>query len=119
MTAKAGEEFLKNGKPVAKKKVKITKKKRQEPVQEVRHGIGGDALRGVMQETMCRVYEEMFPGHEFRDGGDNPDLEIQEETYILGLTMVAGRDDYAPRRGLKIKEAEISGTLAYCRDHRP
>lgn len=80
--------------------------------------IGGAALRGVAEETMARVYSEMFPNMQVRNPvTDEVDLEIREEAYILGLTMVCGNNDYKPRKGLKIREHEFTW-LKLCAEHK-
>jgi hypothetical protein len=115
-------------KPVAKKKLdrkagdehtkKISEQKRPNAGYVDHKQIGGASLRGMMQETMARCYSEMFPTMTTHQAGtDEVDLEIQEEAYILGLTMVCGTDDYLPRRGLKIREKAMP-VPRYCKEHR-
>lgn len=115
-------------KPVAKKKAddktgdayteKISKSKRPSAEYVDRKQIGGASLRGMMEETMARCYGEMFPSMTTHQAGtDQVNLEIKEEAYILGLTMVCGTDDYLPRRGLKIREKEMP-TMKFCKLHK-
>lgn len=96
------------------KKVAEHKREKREPEHDSK--VGGGALRGVMSETIARVYEEIWPGISVRVG-DDPDLEIQEEAYILSLTMIVGNNEELPRKGLKIREAEISGQFNFCKEH--
>ena len=126
MSAKGAEDFMK--KPVAKKKAdRLTGDRYDEQMTRVKHprvehsdpkNVSGGVLRGVMSETMARVYEELFPTMSVRDEQGTVDIEIQEETYILGLTMICGTDDFKPRKPLKIREVEISDNARYCKEHR-
>lgn len=133
MSSNAVKKFKKGG-PVAKGKKKKreqeddealeakhaerqSKSRRKAPEYGRDAGISGGALRGVMDETMARVYEEMWPNMTTRDENDDVHYEIKEESYILALGMVTGRDEYQPRRGLKIKEAEIGDTIGFCAEH--
>lgn len=97
------------------KKVAEHKREKREPEHDSK--VGGGALRGVMSETIARVYEEIWPGIDVRAGGDEPDDEIKEEAYILGLTMIVGNNVDTPRRGLKIREDEISRNARLCKEH--
>lgn len=123
-----------SGKPVAKNKkrrseiqhdaeledklsAKVAGKVRPKAEPEHDSKIGAGALRGVMSETIARVYEEVWPGMQVRDGGEDPNDEIKEEAYILSLTMIVGNNEDTPRMGLKIREAEISGLFNFCKDH--
>lgn len=99
---------------------KLSKKVAENP-REKRHPehdsrVGGGALRGVMSETIARVYEEIWPGMSVRVS-DDPNDEIREEAYILSLTMIVGNNEDTPRMGLKIREAEISGRFSFCKEH--
>ncbi len=86
---------------------------RHKPAQRVSDNrVAGGELRGVIEATFLRVYEEMYP-----QGGLNH-TEIQEEAYITVLAMVVGRDDYTPRKGLTIREAEISDNAKFCKKHQ-
>lgn len=133
MTAEAVKEFQK---PVAKKKVKQRERrdddqladKHSKHVGERRRPSGSIELdrkhaspvetRGVMQETMARVYEEMWPSMTVRNEFGDVDIEIQEETYILSLAMFVGTPHYMPRRGLKIREDDdASSNINFCADH--
>lgn len=93
-----------------------TKKPKHDDVDP--RAVGGGALRGVMQETFARVYEEIWPGMETRDHKGDVDIEIKEEVYILCLTMKVGNDEDKPRRGLKMREVEDLGdTAPLCKEH--
>lgn len=127
LSAKDASNF-KSGKPVAKKKAdkragdKLTETigKAKKPSTEYvdPKAVSGGALRGMMEETMARVYGEMFPTMTTRDSTtDEVDLEIREEAYILQLTMVCGNDDYKPRKGLKIRDHTMK-TPRYCKEHK-
>jgi hypothetical protein len=96
-------------------KIGVHKVKKREPEHDTK--IGGGALRGIMTETIARVYEEMWPGMQVRGHNDEPDREIAEEAYILSLTMVVGNQVELPRKPLKIREAEISGSAVFCWRH--
>lgn len=115
-----------NGKPVAKGKVKRAEKKHDSDLegkmaQKVAENakphdrsndptkVSGASIRGVMQETIGRCYEEFWPGMNVTGHDGNVDVEIQEEAYILMLTMLVGNDKFTPRRGLKIKEIDGLG----------
>lgn len=97
------------------KKVAEHKRERREPEHDSKVGAG--ALRGIVSETIARVYEEIWPGIDVRAGGDEPDDEIKEEAYVLGLTMIVGNNVDTPRRGLKIREDEISRNARLCKEH--
>lgn len=92
------------------KRVAENKRERREPEHDSK--VGGGALRGVMSETIARVYEEMWPGMSVRDG-EEPNIEIKEEAYILSLTMILGNNEDTPRMGLKIRESEIKSSLCH------
>lgn len=94
------------------------KSKKRAPEFGANAGIPGNELRGVMDETMARVYSEIWPTMVTHEGSDDDvHYEIREESYILSLAMIAGRDEYQPRRGLRIREAEIADTIGFCADH--
>ena len=124
MTQKDAEDFKK---PVAKNKAdrklgdeylkKVGETRQPNTGYVDPKAVGGASLRGVMEETMARVYEEMWPSMTTRDGIDNVDIEIREEAYILGLTMICGNDDFKPRKGLKIRDhhQKLPG---YCKEHK-
>lgn len=94
---------------------KLVEKKRPKRESEADSRIGMGQVRGVMEATMCRVYEEFWPGMETEKDG-KPDTEIAEEAYILGLTMLVGNNVDTPRKGLKMREAEMSDTSVLCRE---
>jgi hypothetical protein len=100
---------------------KLTKKvatvKRPKSELEIPSKVDGGSLRGVVVESMCRVYEELWPGMTTHDERGIPDIEISEEGYILVLTMKVGSEDDKPRKGLKIREVEISDQASYCAEH--
>lgn len=75
-------------------------------------------VRSVVEETMARVYAELFPSKQTHDENGTVDVEIKEEAYIVTLFMFVGNNAYQPRRGLKIREAEISDTAKFCKEHR-
>lgn len=128
MTADAAKKFT--GKVRAKNKRKqdaaLEKSHTEHSVKKVKtaekssdpKNVHGGELRGVMMETMARVYEEMWPSMSPRDSAGTVDIEIQEEAYILQLTMICGTDNYKPRRALKIRDAFVPGLTSYCREHR-
>jgi hypothetical protein len=95
---------------------KVAEKVRPKAEPEHDSKVGAAALRGVMSETIARVYEEVWPGMGVRDG-EEPNDEIKEEAYILCLTMIVGNNEDTPRMGLKIREAEISGRFNFCKEH--
>lgn len=79
--------------------------------------VRGGAIQGVVGETMARVYGELWPGMKTHDSEDAVDVEINEEAYILMLTMKVGNDNYKPRKGLALKEIEGMGDeLPLCRE---
>lgn len=133
LTGKALAKFKKGG-PVAKGKIKkrareedaeLVEKATEKTSKRVRANtdpvdhkhVSAGAVRGVMDETMARVYQEMWPSMTVYDEFGNVDIEIKEESHILMLTMVTGNEDYQPRRGLKIREAEIGDTIGFCAEH--
>jgi hypothetical protein len=80
------------------------------------HGVPGNSIIGVAQETMARVYGEIYSGMSTHDEEQNVILDISEEVYILALTMVVGNDHDIPRMGLTIKEdTKISTTMKTCK----
>ena len=82
--------------------------------------VGAAELRGVMEETMARVYGEIWPGmrtHHERGWDHGVDSEIGEEAYILSLYMMFGDAGEKPRRGVKVREVEISDNAHYCKEH--
>jgi hypothetical protein len=95
------------------KKVSEHRVERREPEHDSK--VGGGALRGVMSESIARVYEEIWPGMNVHQHGD-PNDEMKEEAYILSLTMILGNVEDTPRMGLKIREAEISEDMRLCKD---
>lgn len=96
-------------------KLQVNKKPRQAP--ESNCEVPAGSLRGVMGETIARVYGELWPSFQTHDENGNVDVELAEEAYILGLTMVLGNGEDTPRMGLKIKDAEISENANYCEVH--
>ncbi len=74
-------------------------------------------VRGVVEETLARIYGDLFPSMTTHDEDENVDLEIREEAYVITLTMFVGSDDFTPRRNIPMKEAEISERARYCRKH--
>jgi hypothetical protein len=122
---------LLSGKPVAKGKrrkaerehddalaVKMTGKtkvRQREPENDPTR-VSGGVIRGIVAETIARCYGEFWPGMVTHEDG-LPTLEIQEEAYILQLTMMVGNPTYTPRRGLKMKEIEgLGDTLPTCQE---
>lgn len=86
--------------------------KKQEPEHDSKVSAG--ALRGIMSETIARVYEEMWPGMNVRIA-DEPNDEMKEEAYILSLTMIVGNATDLPRRGLKIRDTEMTMHDSLCK----
>jgi hypothetical protein len=101
----------------AKMTEKVGTHKREKRDAETDSKVSAGDLRGVVSESIARVYEEIWPGMRVRQGDETPDLEIQEEAYILVLSMVCGNNVDVPRRGLKIRESEISRHVVFCKDH--
>jgi hypothetical protein len=97
------------------KRVSEHKREKQEPEHDSK--VHADALRGMMSETIARVYEEMWPGMTVRTNEDEPNAEMAEEAYILSLTMILGNSEDTPRHGLKIREVEISNDIHFCKAH--
>lgn len=89
-------------------------KPKREP--EIKTDIGGGQIRGVVQETMARVYEEIWPGMETHNNEGRIDLGISEEAYILMLTMKTGNADDSPRKGLRMKTVEMSDDAPMCKE---
>lgn len=78
--------------------------------------VGGDVIKAVVSDTLARCYKEIWPGMNTEDEFGNVDLEIQEEAYIVQLTMLVGSDHFTPRRGLKIKEVNgLGDSLPTCK----
>lgn len=80
--------------------------------------VSGGALQGVIQETIARVYTEMWPRlatHPGRYGEIDP--EIAEEAYILNLTIALGNTVDNPRKGLKVRDSKISNDARFCVEH--
>ena len=116
--------------PVAKGKgsVKARAKEREleTNVKQIRHKSGGPAitqtvdaasLRGVMEDSMARVYGEIFGGMSTHDEDGVVDREIREEVYIMALTMIVGNDIETPRQGLSIREdAKASANMKTCKE---
>ncbi len=132
MTAEAVKNFKK---PLAKKKAraagrahddelegqmtaKVTSVKRERQDYTDSKSISAGALRGIMDETIARVYAEIWPSMTTTDDYGNVHHDLREESYILSLTMVCGNFDYSPRKGLKMREAPISDTAKFCKEHR-
>jgi hypothetical protein len=81
------------------------------------HSVPGSSLRAVMEESIARVYSEIFSGMSTHDEQDKVTLEISEEAYVLALTMVVGNDIDTPRQGLRIKDDDkASSTMKSCRE---
>lgn len=96
----------------------VAKQPRKKAEVEVDSKVNAGDIRGVMTETIARVYEEIWPGINVRNGGtETPDQDMAEEAYILGLTMVVGNTVELPRQPLKIRDAEISDGAIYCQEH--
>src|SRR4051812_20759176 len=96
--AEAEQMLVPSGKPKAKGKkrrdeiqhdaeledklsAKVAEKVRPKAEPEHDSKVGAGALRGVMSETIARVYEEVWPGMEVREH-DDPNNEMREEAYI-------------------------------------
>ena len=75
-------------------------------------------VRGVVEETLARIYGDLFPSMTTHDEDENVDVEIKEEAYVITLVMFVGHDDFTPRRSIPMKEAEISDNARYCKAHR-
>jgi hypothetical protein len=96
------------------KDVKVIRTKKSESQTQT---VGGGSLRGVMEETMARVYGEIFSGMSTHDEDGIVDREIKEETYILGLTMAVGNENDLPRMGLSMREdAKASANMKSCKE---
>lgn len=92
---------------------------REKPSQSVTDSrVSAGDVRAVLADTFARVRGELFPSSTTHDELGNVTLEISEEAYIVMLTMVVGNDVFAPRKGLKMREAEISDTAKYCKEHK-
>jgi hypothetical protein len=110
--------------PVAKGKVSVKaradERKLQEDVKVIRtkktvqisQTVDATSLRAVMEDSMARVYGEIFGGMSTHDEDGVVDREIKEEVYIMALTMIVGNDIETPRQGLSIREdAKASATM--------
>ena len=132
ITKKAAEKFL-NAPPAAKGKKRRTEiqhdaeleikhtakvaERRSERQETVDTHVPADTLRGVVRETMARVYQEMWPSMIVEFNG-HVDVEIQEETYILVNSMMFGSPHVEPRQALKMRELDdFSDAAQYCREH--
>lgn len=94
--------------------VKVIRTRKSEQTTQT---VGGGALRGVLEETAARVYGEIFSGMDTHDENGIVDREIQEEVYILALTMLVGNDIDLPRQGLRMKDdANASANMKSCRE---
>lgn len=94
-----------------------TKKKRPQPGMEPNaKGVSMGGVRGVVSETMARVYAEIWPSMQTHDERGRVMSETSEECYILGLTMLVGNDDDKPRQGLKMREIEMGDDAPYCQE---
>ena len=92
---------------------------REKPSQRVTDSnVRGRDVQAVVAETLARVRADLYPSSETHDEFGNVTLEITEEAYIIMLTMVTGNNEFTPRRGLKIREAEISDTAKFCEEHK-
>jgi len=97
------------------KDVKVIRTKKSTPISQ--STVGGNELRGVMDDSMARVYGEIFSGMATHDEDGVVDREIKEEVYILALTMICGNDIETPRQGISIKEdAKASANMKTCRE---
>jgi hypothetical protein len=96
------------------KNLKTPKKAVQKPVES---RVRAADVRGVIEETLARVYGDLFPSLTTHDEDGNVDLEIKEEAYIITLVMYVGSDNYTPRQGVRLKEVEISDKARYCKEH--
>lgn len=94
---------------------KIKKHARDE--SEPRTKLSAGLWRPIMEESIARVAEEIFPSMQTHQG-DKVDIELTEMAYVLSLTMIVGNDKDTPRRGLRIKEVEISDTAKLCKECR-
>lgn len=95
-----------------------TKKPKARPGHEPdSKGVSLGSVKGVMNETFARVYEEIWPGMEVRDHHGEVALDVKEDAYILALTMLVGNDVDVPRKGLKMREIDGMGDNApMCRE---
>lgn len=125
------DDFLAGKKPAAKGKKRRTeiaedaelekrmtkkqadhKKASNVSVEDDRKSVGADGLRGVISETMARIYDEFWPGMQVHDHQERVMPEIAEEAYILVLTMKVGNQEDLPRMGLKTRDIDGLGDSA-------
>jgi hypothetical protein len=116
LTTEQAQEL--RSRPVAKQKGAVRRREAErelelntpEPKVKVRRGeqpvvtVSAGEIRGIMNETLARAYAEIFSGMQTHDENENVDPAIQEEVYILTLTMFYGNDVDLPRTGLSIRE---------------
>lgn len=90
------------------------------PKQAQAHSnVDSGAIRGIVRETMARVYEEIWPRMETRNKKGDVNLQIAEEAHVLMLWMQYGHSDDRPRVGIPMREIEdFSEQARYCKEHR-
>lgn len=90
-------------------------RKSEQPIRS-ENNVSAKSLKGLVGETMARCYAEIFPGMKTHDEFGIVDREIEEEAYILSLTIMVGNDNDLPRTGLKMREdGKASSTMKTCR----
>lgn len=123
MTKDEAESFRKGGgKAVAKKKVKRASEEPPKQQVELRSTsdpsdskVKSGGVRGVITDTLTRVYAEQFPNTDFET--EYWQLQLSEEAYIVTLGMVFGWSSQVPRRGVKMREHNY-GEIPYCKEHQ-
>lgn len=100
------------------KEVKVVRvKKAAANAKPELHPVSGGAVKAIAEESMARVYREVFTGMSTHDEDGVVDREISEEAYILTLTMIVGNDVDLPRQGLSMKEdAKASAHMISCKE---
>ena len=97
----------------------VAKKVKSNPAPVDPKHVSGGEIRGIIDETLARTYNELFPSMSTTDEDGNVDVEIREEAYIITLDMVVGNDIQLPRTGLKLREdKKIADTAVFCKAHR-
>jgi hypothetical protein len=78
--------------------------------------VGAGELKGVVNETVWRIINEISPDFE---AATDARLNSDEIGYLIVLSMVLGNPEESPRRGLKIRNHEYAdGDTPFCRTHR-
>jgi hypothetical protein len=86
----------------------------RESSETVRSTVGAGEIKRMVNVTVWRVMNEIYPGFE-----NIPDarLNSDEFAYVLMLAMLLGYEEQYPRKGLRIKRHEFGSAIPLCREH--